>query len=62
MNVSKDRTDCKYRIRRYELAEHALSQELNSEKVPYTVLSPNGPGGPLIFHGEFRGEDDLKWF
>jgi hypothetical protein len=37
-------------------------KHLNSEIVPYTVLSPNDPGGPLILHGEFQGEDDLKWF
>ena len=62
MNVSKDKSDYKYRIRRQELAEHALSQTLNSEIVPYTVLSPNGPSGPEILHEEFSGEDDLKWF
>ena len=62
MNISKDRSDCKYRIRRQELAKHALSQALNSEIVPDTVLSPIGPSGPLNLHGEFRGEDDLNWF
>ena len=62
MSVSKNRSDCKYKIRRYELAKHALSQALNSEIVPYTVLSPIGPGGPLDLHGEFRGEDDINWF
>ena len=62
MSVSKDRSNYKYRIRRQELAKHALSQTLNSEIVPYTVLSPIGPGGPLDLHGEFQGEDDLNWF
>ena len=62
MSVSKDRSDCKYRIKRQELAKPALSQTLNSEIVPYTVLSPTGPSGPLNLHGEFGGEDDLNWF
>lgn len=44
-STSIGKSECKYKFKRHEKAKNAFSKSLNSERLPNTMPSPNGPAG-----------------